>query len=135
VEGGENRIEAGTWALAGLWGVLLVGAPIHMALVRREVEDMGCFAVGRDAAIPFVTYIHLGTRDMALPWPTAAALAVPVAVWLILAAAFPPLLVWKTWRLPRRASEAIDILATVGLVATFGFLLAAREMPLMVMIG
>jgi hypothetical protein len=121
--------------MAGLWTVLLVGTPFFLARARREIEDMGCFAVGREAAIPFSLQRSLGTRDMALPWPTAVALAVPVAVWLVLAAAVPALLVWKTWRLPRRASEVVDILATVGLVATFGFLLAAHGMPLMVLIG
>ena len=131
----EGKAGAGTWALAGLWAALLFGAPVFLARMRSEIEDIGCFAVGRKAAIPFSLHRGLGTTDMALPLPTGIALAVPMAVWLILAAAFPPLLVWKTWRLTRRASEAIDILATVGLVATFGFLLAAREMPLMVIIG
>jgi hypothetical protein len=125
----EHGVGAGTWALAGLWGVLLVGAPFYMALVRRELEDAGCFAVGREATTPFSLHRSLGTTDMALPLPTAAALAVPVAVWPILAAAIPALLVWKTWRLPHRAATIIDVLAAVGLVAMLGFLLSARLMP------
>jgi len=122
----ERKVKVGTWALAGLWAALLVSAPISLARARREIEDMGCFAVGREAATPFSVHRNLGTRDMALPWPTAVALAISVAVWLILAAAIPALLVWKTWRLPRRAGDIVDVLSTAGFLATFGFLIAAR---------
>jgi len=121
----ERGIGAGTWALAGLWAALLVSAPLFLARARRKIEDMGCFAVGREASTPFSVHRNLGTRDMALPWPTAVAFAIPVAVWLVLAAAIPALLIWKTRRLPRGAAEVVDILAAVGLVATFGFLLGA----------
>ena len=130
MERGWRDIGGGTWALAGLWAALLVGAPLFLAGARREMEDMGCFAVGHEAATPFAMHRNLGTRGMALPLPTRIALAIPVAVWLILAAAVPALLVWKTRRLPRGAAEVVDILAAVGLVATFGFLLAARMIPL-----
>ena len=131
----SNRPTRSTYVVAGLWAALLVGAPVFLARVRREVEDMGCYVLGREATTPFSPSKHLGTRDMALPWPTGVALAVPVAVWLILAAAVPALLVWKTRRLPRRAGEVVDILATAGLVATGGGLLVARFAPLMGLIG
>jgi hypothetical protein len=134
VKRGDGKIEAGTWVLAVLWGALLVAAPFYMALVRSEVEDAGCFAVGRDAAVPFSLTRRLGDREMALPWPTAVALAVPLAVWLLLAAAIPAMLLWKARRLARRAATIVDVLATVGLAAALGLLLAARGIPLMVMI-
>jgi len=123
---GEREVGGGTWALAGLWAALLASAPPFLAQARHDIEDMGCFAVGREATTPFAMHRNLWTRDMALPWPTAVALAIPVAVWLVLAAAIPALLVWKTRRLPRGAAEVVDILAAAGLVATFGFLIAAR---------
>ncbi|MHC5054110.1 MAG: hypothetical protein ACYTKD_05260 [Planctomycetota bacterium] len=124
-----NRIGAGTWALAGLWAVLLAGAPVFLARVRREVEDMGCFAVGREATTPFSQQRHLSTTAMELPWPTGVAFAVPLAVWLALAVAVPWLLLWKTKRLTRRAATIVDVLAAVGFVVTLGVLIAARVIP------
>ncbi|MHC4248627.1 MAG: hypothetical protein ACYS9X_05810 [Planctomycetota bacterium] len=135
MEEGERKVGAGTWVLAGLWAALLAGAPVFLARARRGIEDMGCYAVGREATTPFSLSRHLATRDMALPWPTGVALGLPTAVWFVLAAAIPALLVMKARRLPRGAGNTLDVLAAAWLVATLGFLIAARAIPLMVMVA
>ncbi len=130
---GESKVEVGTWVLAGLWATLLIAAPIFLSSTRRETRDMG-FAVEHEATTPFSLGMGLGTSDMALPWATTVAFAIPLAVWLVLAAAIPALLLWKTRRLPHRADWVVDVIATTGFATTGAFLLIACMVPCMVLI-